>query len=111
MNSDYDEDGYHYNERQRENPAIRAEVEKVLLARKAAHEEATRLLETAQRLLRTTPYQGYDDTLYARGVKGVESALAALRNDAPFISHWTDTYVGNKAASELGDAIARNLHI
>ena len=98
---------YHYSEEQRNDPELRAKVAKVIKARQDALAEAAQKLQEAVDILR--PLSIFDgDAIYQRSYDATWRAFNQVSGDAAFMGRpTTETYIGNKAASELGDQILR----
>lgn len=96
----------------RNNPQVRAEVQRVLDERSEAFEQAQELLDKAVRIMGSVSYLGVDDGIYDRSFKAVRRAKMQLAGDEHYVVGFgSETYVGNKAAFELGLAIADKLGI
>lgn len=97
------------SEQRRNDLTTREEVTAVLTARADAILKAGKLVEEAYRILHAVPYYGVDDALYSRCSNAVADAAVQIAGDKPYITSWTDTYVGNVAAGSLGRAIEAQL--
>ena len=96
----------------RNNPVVRAEVQRVLDERSAAFKQAQELVEKAARIMGSVSYLGVQDAIYDRSFKAVRMTEMQLANDERFVVDFGgETYVGNQAAFELGWAIAEKFGI
>lgn len=96
---------YKYQESRRNDPELRAKVEKVIRARNEALLQASTLLEQANRILKEQSHF-VDDGIYDRQVRSVSIAAYLLKDDADFKNRdITDTYIGNLAAGRLGEQL------
>lgn len=90
---------------------IRDEVLKVLNAKAEAVKKAEFLVSEALAILNDVPYVGMDDSIYSRVVNSVGMADYIIRRDKDMIDRRpTETYIGNMAAFELGEAIEKDLN-
>jgi hypothetical protein len=96
------------SERRRNDPALRAEAERIHKARQAVLLKAAAALEEIYNGMRElSRYR--DDSVYNRCVDAVWHANYRVSSDASFMQGiGGETYVGNLAAGELGDAIERS---
>lgn len=99
-----------FDEKRRNDPAIRAGVERVLSDRAAAIAKAEVLLDEAYSLLmQPSLLPSIDDSIYDRVVSMVARSRNQLSSDKRFISEYTETYIGNVSTSYLGAAVAEEI--
>lgn len=96
---------YKYSEERRNDPELCAKVAKVVKARQIALLEAAEKLQEVMDILQ--PLDRFEgDSIYRRCVSAVWIAHHQVSGDAEFKKKiGGDTYIGNKAASELGHQI------
>jgi hypothetical protein len=96
---------YNYSEQRRHDPELRGNVEKLLLAQNATLLEAAQTLQELVDKMRVLSIER--NPIYDRCVAAVRSARYSVSSDADFMnrSKPNDTYIGNMAASEMGEYI------
>jgi hypothetical protein len=96
---------YHYSDERRNDPELREKTAKVIEARKAALAVAAKKLREAMDIL--DPLRIFDgDPIFERSAFSAWRAYNQVSGDASFMNRpTTDTYIGNLAASELGEQI------
>lgn len=95
-----------YEER-RNDPVIRAEVEKIIYARRVMLLKAAKQLKDLTDEMRELELYG-DDGIYDRCFDYVWSAYYTVSRDANFKDRpATETYIGNMAAGSLGEYIEK----
>jgi RNase adaptor protein for sRNA GlmZ degradation len=103
-----------YSDTRRNDPVVRAEVVKLLEAQEAAAAEALALSRKASNLLRQAADGHMDDStmrLYKDAADAVSTAVYHLDRVARYRGESTnETYVGNIAASLVGETIERRLN-
>ena len=97
-------------ESRRNDPAIRKAVLDTLEERKRILQEVESLASQITLLISSRPYAGIDDSFGSK----ISSSAYSLKSEvskALDSSYTSETYIGNKAAFELGERIAKDLGI
>lgn len=94
-----------FDEKRRNDPAVREAVREVLLARQQAVIEAKAFVDAALEALNSTPYPHLkEQPLFERIRNSVWKAAIEIENSMSKEPP-NETYIGNAAASQLGQAV------
>jgi hypothetical protein len=99
---------YTFSNERRNDPEIRAMVERIVKARNEALLEAARRLQEVVDGMRPLSLGG-DSAIYERCFYAVRSASIKVSNDAAFMNRLgiNECYIGNEAASQLGEYVQK----
>lgn len=95
---------YEYSEDRRNDPELRAKVERVLVAQRDLLQKAAATLKELSDEMRVLSGTGQTRSIYDRCFDKVALASYSVGSDAEFMKNiGGDTYIGNMAASEMGE--------
>lgn len=107
---DDDESVYRYSDERRHDPEIREVVIDALKTQKEAVDEAYKFLVEADKILSAAPYTDLDSGMYYNAQNSVKKALRDVERKRRFAGDSeNETYVGNLAASHVGERIKKDL--
>jgi hypothetical protein len=94
-----------YSDTQRNDPVLRAKVAEVIEKRRIVLLKAAEMLKEVSDMMRPLELDG-DCAIYSRSYEKVRRAAFSVGSDAEFKDREaTDCYIGNQAASGLGNYI------
>jgi hypothetical protein len=99
-----------FSDTQRNDPVLREKVAQVIEARRMTLLKAAEMLKAVSDMMRPLELGG-DDAIYSRSYEKVRRAAFSVASDAEFrdklLTGDTECYIGNQAASGLGNYILK----